>query len=135
MLIFQALRCLSLKLSFKGKRYTARSLSPRYNSGCRPYPRHGDIWVLLAGDWICLEGNREGLGAVGPSCASFHPSALPGKLWHGRGGSRSRVWCNPRFIQPQVKVLPWPQESEGLFIKESLHLPPEGVENASQPLI
>lgn len=64
MLIFQALRCLSLKLSFKGKRYAARSLSPRYNSGCRPYPRHGDIWVLLAGDWICLEGNREAWGQL-----------------------------------------------------------------------
>lgn len=46
----------------------AFAFAARYNSGCHPYPRDGDIWVFLAGDLICLEGKREAWGAVGPGC-------------------------------------------------------------------
>lgn len=60
--------------------------------------------------------------------------------------AQSRTWCAraalcviPAFMQPQVKMLLWLEESKGLFIssfdKSSLLLPHKAVGNASQCLI
>lgn len=98
------------------------------------------IWVMLAGNSVCPERKRQAWGQLVqvvfdsiPRC-SLESCGVAEEAAGGFFFFVFRVIFT--FIQPQVKVLPWPQGSKGWFIscilKEKLGFSSQGVGNASQ---
>lgn len=123
------------------------------NYGCSSCPClwDGEIGMLLVVNSPCLErktgANRSSWRRqLVQAVPDYIPQCSPKSCRVVELAARSRTWraraalcVIPAFMQPQLKMLSWPEESKGLFIssfdKSSLLLPHKAVKNASQCLI